>query len=91
MSEKRATWRHWNLAAEAARQLAQLRIASASDREAVIGLVVDAAQVSYLQQFTSRKTIETSSKRSVEQAHALIANGLVTDAGLKSSSDALSS
>jgi conjugative relaxase-like TrwC/TraI family protein len=44
VSEKRATWRHWNLAAEAARQLAQHRFASASDREAVIGRVVDAAE-----------------------------------------------
>jgi conjugative relaxase-like TrwC/TraI family protein len=44
VSEKRATWRHWNLAAEAARQLAQHRFASAFDREAVIGLVVDAAE-----------------------------------------------
>jgi conjugative relaxase-like TrwC/TraI family protein len=44
VSEKRATWRYWNLAAEAARQLAQQRYASASDREAVIGLVVDAAE-----------------------------------------------
>ncbi|MGO4785509.1 MobF family relaxase [Cryobacterium sp. W22_MBD10_FK3] len=44
VSEKRATWRHWNLAAEAARQLAQHRFASASDREAVVGVVVDAAE-----------------------------------------------
>ncbi|POH59699.1 conjugal transfer protein [Cryobacterium zongtaii] len=44
VSEKRATWRHWNLVAEAARQLAQQRFASASDREAVIGLVVGAAE-----------------------------------------------
>jgi conjugative relaxase-like TrwC/TraI family protein len=44
VSEKRTTWRHWNLAAEAARQLAQQRFASASDREAVIRLVVDAAE-----------------------------------------------
>ncbi|PXA68763.1 MobF family relaxase [Cryobacterium arcticum] len=44
VSEKRATWRHWNLAAEAARQLAQQRFASASDREAVIGFVVDTAK-----------------------------------------------
>ncbi|TFC63129.1 MobF family relaxase [Cryobacterium sp. TMB1-7] len=44
VSEKRATWRHWNLAAEAARQLAHQRFASESDREAVIGLVVDAAE-----------------------------------------------
>ena len=44
VSEKRATWRHWNLAAEAARQTMQHRFASASDREAVIGLVVEAAE-----------------------------------------------
>jgi conjugative relaxase-like TrwC/TraI family protein len=44
VSEKRATWRHWNLAAEAARQLAQHRFISAADREAVIGRVADAAE-----------------------------------------------
>lgn len=44
VSEKRATWRHWNLAAEAARQMMKHRFASASDREAVIGLVVAAAE-----------------------------------------------
>jgi conjugative relaxase-like TrwC/TraI family protein len=44
VSEKRATWGHWNLVAEAARQTMQHRFASASDREAVIGLVVDAAE-----------------------------------------------
>jgi conjugative relaxase-like TrwC/TraI family protein len=44
VSEKRTTWRHWNLAAEAARQLSQQRFASASNRQAVIGLVVDAAE-----------------------------------------------
>ncbi|MGR0221548.1 MobF family relaxase [Agromyces sp. ZXT2-6] len=44
VSEKRSTWRHWNLVAEAARQTMSLRFASASDREAVIGLVVDAAE-----------------------------------------------
>ncbi len=44
VSEKRATWRHWNLAAEAARQTMQYRFATASDREAIIGLAVDAAE-----------------------------------------------
>ena len=44
VSEKRATWRHWNLAAEAARQTMRYRFASASDREAIVGLVVDAAE-----------------------------------------------
>jgi conjugative relaxase-like TrwC/TraI family protein len=44
VSEKRSTWRHWNLAAEAARQTMRLRFASASDREAVLDLVVHAAE-----------------------------------------------
>ncbi|WP_157001554.1 MobF family relaxase [Agromyces laixinhei] len=44
VSEKRATWRHWNLVAEAARQTMQYRFATASEREAIIGLVVDAAE-----------------------------------------------
>ncbi|WP_157009182.1 MobF family relaxase [Agromyces laixinhei] len=44
VSEKRATWRHWNLLAEAARQTMQYRFATASEREAVIGLVVDTAE-----------------------------------------------
>lgn len=44
VSEKRSTWRHWNLVAEAARQSMHLRFASASNREAVLGLVVDAAE-----------------------------------------------
>ncbi|MEV1130516.1 MobF family relaxase [Agromyces sp. NPDC049794] len=44
VSEKRSTWRHWNLVAEAARQTMGFRFASASDREAVIRLVVDAAE-----------------------------------------------
>lgn len=49
VSEKRATWRHWNLAAEAARQTMQYRLASASDREAVVELVIDAAERESLQ------------------------------------------
>lgn len=44
VSERRATWRHWNLVAEASRQTMQYRFASASDREAAVGLVVDAAE-----------------------------------------------
>jgi conjugative relaxase-like TrwC/TraI family protein len=49
VSERRSTWRHWNLAAEAARQTMQFRFASATDREAVIGLVTDAAERASLQ------------------------------------------
>ncbi|MFF2387192.1 MobF family relaxase [Agromyces sp. NPDC058104] len=44
VSEKRATWRHWNLAAEAARQTMQYRFVTASDRESVVGLIVDVAE-----------------------------------------------
>ncbi|GAB3597146.1 MobF family relaxase [Microbacterium tumbae] len=44
VGEKRSTWRRWNLYAEAARQTMGLRFASTTDREAVIGLIVDAAE-----------------------------------------------
>lgn len=44
VGEKRATWRRWNLTAEAARQTMGYRFASTRDREAVIGMVVDAAE-----------------------------------------------
>nr|WP_253182574.1 MobF family relaxase [Jiangella alba] len=44
VGEKRSTWRRWNLYAEAARQTMDWRFATAADREAVIGLVVDAAE-----------------------------------------------
>lgn len=44
VGEKRATWRRWNLHAEASRQLMGIRFATASDREAVTGMVTDAAE-----------------------------------------------
>lgn len=44
VGEKRSTWRRWNLYAEAARQTMGLRFASTTDREAVVGLIVDAAE-----------------------------------------------
>lgn len=44
VGEKRSTWRRWNLTAEAARQTMVYRFASTRDREAIIGLVVDAAE-----------------------------------------------
>ncbi|WP_156786473.1 MobF family relaxase [Microterricola viridarii] len=44
VSEKRSTWRHWNLLAEAARQTMGFRFATASDREQVIERVVAAAE-----------------------------------------------
>lgn len=44
VGEKRATWRRWNLTAEAARQTMRYRFASTHDREAIMGLVVDSAE-----------------------------------------------
>jgi conjugative relaxase-like TrwC/TraI family protein len=44
VGDRRSTWRRWNLHAEASRQVMGLRFASAEDREAVIGLIVDAAE-----------------------------------------------
>ncbi|WP_045252421.1 MobF family relaxase [Microbacterium azadirachtae] len=44
VGSKRSTWHRWNLTAEAARQTMGWRFASTQDREAVTGLVVDAAE-----------------------------------------------
>lgn len=44
VGEKRSTWRRWNLHAEASRQTAGLRFATTEDREAVVALIVDAAE-----------------------------------------------
>ena len=44
VGEKRSTWRRWNLTAEAARQTMDYRFATTQDREALVGLVVDAAE-----------------------------------------------
>jgi conjugative relaxase-like TrwC/TraI family protein len=44
VGEKRSTWRRWNLHAEASRQTMGWRFATALDREAVVGMVVDAAE-----------------------------------------------
>ncbi|WP_415855392.1 MobF family relaxase [Sinomonas sp. G460-2] len=48
VGEKRSTWRRWNLAAEAARQTMGYRFATTQDREAVVGLVVEAAEAASL-------------------------------------------
>ncbi|MDI3331826.1 MAG: MobF family relaxase [Micrococcus sp.] len=48
VGEKRSTWRRWNLTAEAARQTMDYRFASTTDREAIVGLVVDAAEAASL-------------------------------------------
>ena len=44
VGEKRSTWRRWNLTAEAARQTMDYRFATTQDREAIVGLIVDAAE-----------------------------------------------
>lgn len=44
VSEKRSTWRHWNLWAEASRQTMGWRFQSADDREQVVGLIVAEAK-----------------------------------------------
>ena len=43
VGEKRSTWRHWNLWAEASRQTMEWRFATPRDREAVVALIVDAS------------------------------------------------
>jgi conjugative relaxase-like TrwC/TraI family protein len=48
VGEKRSTWRRWNLTAEAARQTMGYRFATSEDREAIVGLVVDAAEAASL-------------------------------------------
>ncbi|MAS54083.1 MAG: conjugal transfer protein [Pimelobacter sp.] len=44
VEEKRSTWKHWNLWAEASRETMGWRFASADDREAVVGMIVEAAK-----------------------------------------------
>lgn len=45
VGEKHSTWRKWNLMAEASRQTMGWRFATMSDREAVIAMVTDAAEL----------------------------------------------
>lgn len=44
VSEKRATWRHWNLHAEASRQTMGWRFVTTQDREAIVGMITEAAE-----------------------------------------------
>jgi len=44
VGEKRSTWRRWNLMAEASRQSMGWRFASMQDREAIVGMIADAAE-----------------------------------------------
>ena len=43
VSEKRSTWRHWNLWTEASRRTMGWRFETAEDRECVVALITDAA------------------------------------------------
>jgi len=45
VSVKRSVWNHWNLMAEASKQTMDLRFATTADREAIVAIIVDAAQV----------------------------------------------
>lgn len=48
VSVKRSVWNQWNLMAEASKQTMDLRFATTADREAIVAMVVDAAQVQSL-------------------------------------------
>ena len=48
VAQRRATWRRWNLHAEAVRRTMPYRFVSAADRDAVVSLIVDAAQAASL-------------------------------------------
>ena len=48
VGEKRSTWRKWNLMAEATRQTMGWRFATTTDRESVIAMVTDAAELASL-------------------------------------------
>ncbi len=43
-SERRSTWTRWNLYAEAARQTMAWRFTATGDREAIVGMITDAAE-----------------------------------------------
>ena len=45
VGEKRSTWRRWNLMAEASRQTMGWRFAAMQDREAIVAMVADAAEL----------------------------------------------
>lgn len=48
VAQRRATWRRWNLHAEAVRQTMPYRFASPADRDALVSLIVDAAETASL-------------------------------------------
>ncbi|MFT4287881.1 ATP-dependent DNA helicase [Nocardioides sp.] len=44
VADRRSTWRRWNLHAEAVRQSMPWRFASTEDRDAIVGMITDAAE-----------------------------------------------
>jgi conjugative relaxase-like TrwC/TraI family protein len=44
VADRRSTWRKWNLHAEAVRQTMPVRFTSTADREAIIGMIIEAAE-----------------------------------------------
>lgn len=48
VAQRRATWRRWNLHAEAVRQTMPYRFASPADRDALVSLIVDSAEAASL-------------------------------------------
>ncbi|MGD9959015.1 MobF family relaxase [Nocardioides sp.] len=44
VSQKRSTWKHWNLWAEASRQTMEWRFANANERETAVGTIVEEAK-----------------------------------------------
>ena len=48
VGDRRATWKRWNLHAEAVRQTMEFRFASAADRDLITRKIVDAAEVASL-------------------------------------------
>jgi hypothetical protein len=61
---KRSTWRRWNLQAEASRQTMGWRFATSLDREALVGMVVDAAEQASLRLTSDELPVPASFQRS---------------------------
>lgn len=63
VAEKRSTWTRWNLHAEASRQTMGWRFASITDRQAVTGMIVDAAEATSLRLTPEALTVPAEFQR----------------------------
>ncbi|MDR2973557.1 MAG: relaxase domain-containing protein [Propionibacteriaceae bacterium] len=61
VGDKRATWQHWNLHAEASRQTMDWRFATATDRETIVDLVTQAAEAASMR-LTPAETVTTPAR-----------------------------